>query len=96
MVLKPAVVHPEDEEKTLKKRLLSEQIQVETYSGKLFVEWDDEAAGIDWLQTHLQSCYEPLLTVDWILDVDVTVKPLYGRQEGAAVDSTDLFRIIPI
>lgn len=180
MVLKPAVVHPEDEEKTPTKRLLSEQIQVETYSGKLFVEWDSEAAvtplaqlpffiqflkvgcrfepwvedcplvyyspnapekvdvlgslflsilsghnryahmtallsdgvnskllgmnkvvsddsarralkkideptGVDWLQTHLQSCYEPLLNVDWILDVDVTVKPLYGRQEGAEV-----------
>ena len=160
MVLKPAVVHPEDEEKTPTKRLLSEQIQVETYSGKLFVEWDSEAAvtplaqlpffiqflkvgcrfepwvedcplvyyspnapekvdvlgslflsilsghnryahmtallsdgvnskllgmnkvvsddsarralkkideptGVDWLQTHLQSCYEPLLNVDW-------------------------------
>lgn len=45
----------------------------------------DEGDGIDWLQTHLQRCYEPLLTQDWILDSDVTVKPLYGRQEGAEV-----------
>lgn len=30
-------------------------------------------------------CYEPLLTEPWILDVDVTVKPLYGHQEGAEV-----------
>jgi len=43
----------------------------------------DEAAAIAWLQAHLQSCYEPLLTTPWILDVDVTVKPLYGHQEGA-------------
>ena len=43
----------------------------------------DEKAGIEWLQKHLQSCYEPLLTTPWILDVDVTVKPLYGHQEGA-------------
>ena len=43
----------------------------------------DEEAGIKWIQTHLQSCYEPLLTTPWILDVDVTVKPLYGHQEGA-------------
>jgi hypothetical protein len=30
-------------------------------------------------------CAEPLLTEPWILDVDVTVKPLYGHQEGAEV-----------
>ena len=45
----------------------------------------DEAAAIEWLQRHLQSCYEPLLSIPWILDVDVTVKPLYGHQEGAKV-----------
>jgi len=45
----------------------------------------DEASAIAWLQTHLQSCYEPLLSTPWILDVDVTVKPLYGHQEGAKV-----------
>jgi hypothetical protein len=43
----------------------------------------DEASAIAWLQSHLQSCYEPLLSIPWILDVDVTVKPLYGHQEGA-------------
>jgi hypothetical protein len=43
----------------------------------------DEYQGISWLQKHLQACYEPLLTTPWILDVDVTVKPLYGHQEGA-------------
>ena len=41
--------------------------------------------GIDWLQNHLQRSYEPLLTQPWILDSDVTVKPLYGHQEGAEV-----------
>ena len=45
----------------------------------------DESRGIAWLQTHLQRCYEPLLTQPWILDSDVTVKPLYGHQEGAKV-----------
>lgn len=43
----------------------------------------DESAAVQWLQEHLQSCYAPLLTTPWILDVDVTVKPLYGHQEGA-------------
>jgi len=43
----------------------------------------DESAAVPWLQEHLQSCYAPLLTTPWILDVDVTMKPLYGHQEGA-------------
>lgn len=45
----------------------------------------NETCGISWLQTHLQSCYEPLLKTPWILDADITVKPLYGHQEGAEV-----------
>ena len=45
----------------------------------------DEAASTQWLQTHLLRCYEPLLTEPWILDVDVTIKSLYGHQEGAEV-----------
>lgn len=45
----------------------------------------DEKAGIAWLQKHLQSCYEPLLKTPWILDADVTVKPLYGHQQGAKI-----------
>jgi len=45
----------------------------------------DEANAIQWLQEHLQSSYAPLLTHPWILDVDVTVKPLYGHQEGAKI-----------
>lgn len=45
----------------------------------------EETAGIGWLQDHLYRCYEPLLTMPWILDADVTVKPLYGKQEGAVL-----------
>lgn len=45
----------------------------------------EESSGIQWLQTHLHNCYEPLLTEPWILDVDTTVKVLYGEQEGAVV-----------
>jgi hypothetical protein len=45
----------------------------------------DESDGIHWLQDHLYRCYSPLLSQPWILDVDVTVKPLYGKQEGAVV-----------
>ncbi len=45
----------------------------------------DEAEGLHWLEKHLQLSYEPLLTTPWILDADVTIKCLYGNQEGAVV-----------
>ena len=43
----------------------------------------DEKDGVAWLQHHLERIYAPLLSEPWILDADVTVKPLYGHQEGA-------------
>ena len=43
----------------------------------------DETEGVAWLQDHLDYCVSPLLSEPWILDTDVTVKPLYGHQEGA-------------
>jgi hypothetical protein len=45
----------------------------------------DEEAGVAWLQAHLHRVYAPLLSEPWVLDADVTVKPLYGHQEGAEV-----------
>lgn len=38
-----------------------------------------------WLQSHLGKCYLPLLSEPWIMDVDTTVKVLYGKQEGAVI-----------
>ena len=38
-----------------------------------------------WQSNHLRRCWEMLLYEPWILDIDSTVKPLYGRQEGAVV-----------
>lgn len=43
----------------------------------------DEDACQEWLERHLKRSYQELLEEDWILDVDATVKPLYGKQEGA-------------
>ena len=43
----------------------------------------DEQKGVEWMQFHLQECYEPLLQLPWIMDVDVTIKTIYGNQEGA-------------
>lgn len=45
----------------------------------------DEESGIAWLRGHLEYSVLPLLDAPWILDVDTTVKLLYGKQEGAEV-----------
>src|SRR5450759_5165688 len=45
----------------------------------------DEAASGRWLKEHLKASYEPLLQEPWVLDVDTTVKPLYGHQQDAKV-----------
>ena len=45
----------------------------------------DEEAGTQWLKRHIEQSVVPLLYAPWILDVDVTVKPLYGHQEGALI-----------
>jgi hypothetical protein len=45
----------------------------------------NEEEGAAWLQGHLDHCTEPLLSEPWILDMDTTVKPLYGHQQGAVV-----------
>jgi hypothetical protein len=44
-----------------------------------------EAEGVAWLDQHLSDSVSPLLDAPWILDIDTTVKPLYGKQEGAVV-----------
>lgn len=36
-----------------------------------------------WLTVQERAAYEPLLSESYVLDIDNTVKPLYGRQEGA-------------
>ena len=45
----------------------------------------DEAESGQWLKRHLKASYEPLLQEPWVLDVDTTVKPLYGHQQDAVV-----------
>ena len=37
------------------------------------------------LQRHLDYCTAPLLSEPWVLDMDSTVKPLYGHQEAAVL-----------
>lgn len=74
--------------------LINEQVNVKLLGMNKIVSDDsarrglkkiDESEGVSWMQNHLFSSYEPLLNTPWILDTDVTVKPLYGHQEGANV-----------
>jgi hypothetical protein len=42
-----------------------------------------EEPGEKWMKRHLKASYEPLLEEPWALDMDATVKPLYGHQQDA-------------
>lgn len=45
-----------------------------------------EEEAVAWLDGHLANSTRPVLSLaPWILDTDNTVKPLYGKQEGAVV-----------
>lgn len=44
-----------------------------------------EEEGAVWFQKHYKKCYGPLFLEPWIMDIDTTVKVLYGKQEGAVV-----------
>ena len=45
----------------------------------------DQVNAMRWLRRHLVQTLGPLLGVPWTLDIDVTVKPVYGYQEGSVV-----------
>lgn len=45
----------------------------------------DADAGARWQQTALLRAVQPLLARGWVLDIDTTVKPLYGHQEAAVM-----------
>ena len=42
----------------------------------------DEAAGVKWLQDHLEERVAPRWSIPWILDREVTVKPLWVTMKG--------------
>lgn len=41
-----------------------------------------------WLAPQLLGSVQAALSTPWILDIDTTIKPLYGKQEGAQVSYT--------
>ena len=45
----------------------------------------DASSGEAWLDRHLAKTTHPLRTTPWMLDLDTTVKCLYGKQKGAVV-----------
>ncbi len=45
------------------------------------------ARSLQWMQERLRHSVGQALTTPWILDCDVTIKPLYGRQQAGAVVS---------
>lgn len=45
----------------------------------------DSEESEQWMSNHLIASCEPLFNTPWILDVDTTVKPLYGHQEKADI-----------
>jgi len=45
----------------------------------------EEKQGLDWLSEQIVGSIAPVLGLPWILDMDVTVKPLYGHQQGAQI-----------
>lgn len=51
---------------------------------RAFEAMNEEDAG-KWQQKHYRKCWEPLLGEAWILDIDSTIKTIYGRQQKAEV-----------
>ena len=68
---------------TLAPQLLGVNKRVSEDSARRAFKSVDEDACQPWLDGHLKRSYEEWLAEEWILDVDATVKPLYGSQEGA-------------
>ena len=46
---------------------------------------ENEQATRLWLDRSFDQLSHDCLRMPWVLDVDVTVKPLYGKQEGAVL-----------
>jgi len=44
-----------------------------------------EAEGTEWMRKHLFKSVAAACHTPWILDIDTTIKPLFGHQEGAEV-----------
>jgi hypothetical protein len=52
---------------------------------RLVKEAADQGKSMAWLRRHLRKALDPLLLVPWTLDIDVTIKPVFGYQPGSVV-----------
>jgi hypothetical protein len=52
---------------------------------KLVTAQQSESAQASWLERSFDRLCSGTLEMPWVLDVDATVKPLYGKQEGAVL-----------
>ena len=68
----------------LPKLLNIERLRSEDSVRRAFVK-QDEAALTLWIDCQMGRTFEALLGEEWVLDLDATVKTLYGRQEEARV-----------
>jgi len=75
-------------------KLCNDDVTAELYKMKKIMSSDsirrgikkiDEKEGNDWIRTEIFRTCEPLLDQEYILDLDPTVKVLYGHQEGAEI-----------
>ena len=60
-------------------RIVSEDV-VRTGLGRM-----EEALSLEWVRGHILQIISPALMLPWILDIDTTVKCLYGHQQGAQI-----------
>jgi hypothetical protein len=44
-----------------------------------------EEHGLDWLGEEIETSVEPLLSQPWILDIDSTIKTIFGHQQEAEI-----------
>lgn len=51
---------------------------------RAFLDVDENEVAL-WQRRHLRAAWEPALGQRWILDIDTTIKPIYGHQEGATL-----------
>lgn len=65
--------------------LVGEHIHLEDAAVQAAARSAAQAAATAWSQRHLLASISPLLAERWIMDLDVTIKPLYGFQEGSVV-----------
>jgi hypothetical protein len=66
----------------LAKLLGIENLRSEDSIRRAFANQDEDALTL-WMDGQTEKCFAALLKQDWVLDLDATVKTLYGKQEEA-------------